>query len=247
MVRPGVPDGSDPSNPVRVYADGVFDMYHIGHAKVLEQAKKLFKHTYLIVGVSPDAETIEKKGKIVMNEFERVEILKHCKWVDEVICPCPWIITIDFLKEHNIHYVAHDDLPYDSAGSKDIYYDVKRLGMFRATQRTDGISTSDIILRIIKDYDMYVERSMQRGYDRKDIGVSATKVFRIKLKQQINKFKETLIKQQTKGKKMLNSFKIKKNEKNTSTLQPIVDMFQTLEYQTEELWHDFIGDYQGAK
>lgn len=36
MVREGVPDGSDPSNPVRVYADGVFDMYHIGHAKVLE-------------------------------------------------------------------------------------------------------------------------------------------------------------------------------------------------------------------
>ena len=36
MVNPGVPDGSDPKNPVRVYADGVFDMYHIGHAKVLE-------------------------------------------------------------------------------------------------------------------------------------------------------------------------------------------------------------------
>jgi FAD synthase len=30
------PDGNDPTNPVRVYADGVFDMYHIGHAKVLE-------------------------------------------------------------------------------------------------------------------------------------------------------------------------------------------------------------------
>ena len=68
MVRPGVPDGSDPSNPVRVYADGVFDMYHVGHAKVLEQAKKLFKHTHLIVGVSGDKETIEKKGKIVMSE-----------------------------------------------------------------------------------------------------------------------------------------------------------------------------------
>lgn len=102
-----------------------------------------------------------------MNEFERVEILKHCRWVDEVICPCPWVITIDFLRKHNIHYVAHDEIPYSSAGSGDIYDEVKRLvriieysfiiqGMFKATQRTDGISTSDIILRIIKDYDMYV-------------------------------------------------------------------------------------------
>jgi len=168
MVRPGVPDGNDPSNPVRVYADGVFDMYHIGHARVLEQAKKLFKHTYLIVGISGDKETIEKKGKIVMTETERTDILKHCRWVDETLCPCPWTITIDFLKAHNIHYVAHDDLPYahGSEGHDDLYYEVKMLGMFRATQRTEGISTSDIILRIIKDYDVYIERSLQRGYRR---------------------------------------------------------------------------------
>ena len=54
--------------------------------------------------------------------------------------------------------------------------------MFRATQRTEGISTSDIILRIIKDYDMYIERSLQRGYKRKDIGISKTKELRVKFK-----------------------------------------------------------------
>jgi len=68
-----------------------------------------------------------------MNEKERCDILRHCKWVDEVICPCPWVISIEFMEKNNLHFVAHDDLPYDSAGHGDIYYDIKKAGMFRAT------------------------------------------------------------------------------------------------------------------
>ncbi len=45
---------------------GVFDLFHFGHARVLEQAKRMYKHVYLIVGVSGDEETIAKKGKIIM-------------------------------------------------------------------------------------------------------------------------------------------------------------------------------------
>ena len=91
-------------------------MFHIGHARVLEQAKKLFPYVHLIVGVSGDEETAQKKGKIVMTEAERVDILRHCKWVDEIISPCPWIITLDFVNEHSIDFVAHDDKPYGSVG-----------------------------------------------------------------------------------------------------------------------------------
>lgn len=67
--------------------------------------------------------------------------------------------------------------------------------MFKATQRTEGVSTSDIILRIIKDYDMYVWRSLKRGYNRKDLGISAFKEQRIKFKEQYKEFKDSLDKE----------------------------------------------------
>ena len=57
--------------------------------------------------------------------------------------------------------------------------------MFKETQRTEGISTSDLILRILKDYDDYLWRSLQRGYTAKDMNISRFRATTLKLKHTV--------------------------------------------------------------
>ncbi|GMI98513.1 phosphorylcholine cytidylyltransferase [Hibiscus trionum] len=190
----------DPDRPVRVYADGIYDLFHFGHARSLEQAKKSFPNTYLLVGCCNDETTHKYKGKTVMTDAERYESLRHCKWVDEVIPDAPWVIDQEFLDKHNIDYVAHDSLPYaDTSGAaNDVYEFVKAAGKFKETKRTEGISTSDIIMRIVKDYNQYVLRNLDRGYSRKELGVSYVKEKRLRVNMRLKKLQEKVKEQQEK-------------------------------------------------
>jgi glycerol-3-phosphate cytidylyltransferase-like family protein len=120
--------------------------------------------------------THQKKGKTVMTDEERYESVRHCKWVDEVIENAPWIIDQKFLDTHHIDFVAHDDIPYISDGVQDVYAWIKFQGRFLATQRTDGISTSDLITRIVRDYDVYLRRNLERGISPKELNISLLKV-----------------------------------------------------------------------
>lgn len=115
----------------------------------LEQAKKAFPEVYLIVGVTGDEETHKRKGLTVLSGKQRAETVRHCKWVDEVIEDCPWIVTPEFLEKHQIDYVAHDDIPYGAEEGDDIYAPIKAAGKFLVTQRTEGVSTTGIITKYV--------------------------------------------------------------------------------------------------
>ncbi|KAG2231812.1 hypothetical protein BDF21DRAFT_416254 [Thamnidium elegans] len=178
--------------PVRIYCDGIYDLFHFGHAKALEQAKKSFPEVYLIVGVCSDEETHKRKGKTVMTDTERYEAVRHCKWVDEVVEAAPWFVNQEFLDKYQIDYVAHDAEPYQSSESGDVYAFAKAQGKFLPTQRTGGISTSDLITRIVRDYDSYLRRNLERGVSAKDLNISFLKEREIKTKKHIDDLKKQI-------------------------------------------------------
>ncbi|EGU82156.1 choline-phosphate cytidylyltransferase [Fusarium oxysporum f. sp. raphani 54005] len=178
--------------PVRVYADGVFDLFHLGHMRQLEQAKKAFPDTTLVVGVTGDHETHKRKGLTVMSAAERAETLRHCKWVDEVIEDCPWIVTPEFLDENKLDYVAHDDLPYGADEGDDIYQPIKAAGKFLVTQRTEGVSTTGLITRIVRDYEKYIARQFKRGTSRQELNVSWLKKNELDLKRHVQDLRENI-------------------------------------------------------
>ncbi|KAK8180563.1 hypothetical protein HDK77DRAFT_456540 [Phyllosticta capitalensis] len=180
--------------PVRVYADGVFDLFHLGHMRQLQQAKQAFPNTTLIVGVTGDKETHRRKGLTVMSARERAESVRHCKWVDEVIEDCPWVITDapGFLEKHAIDYVAHDDIPYGADEGDDIYAPIKKQGKFLVTQRTEGLSTTGIITRIVRDYEQYIQRQLKRGSSRQELNVSWLKKNELEIKRSVTELRESI-------------------------------------------------------
>ncbi|DAZ93570.1 TPA: hypothetical protein N0F65_009810 [Lagenidium giganteum] len=185
--------GTLTGRPLRLYADGIFDLFHFGHAKALEQCKKAYPNVYLIVGCNNDEMTHKLKGRTVMTDKERYESLRHCKWVDQVVEDAPWVITDEFLEEHQIDYVCHDALPYGDASGEaaegDVYARIKKMGKFLETKRTDGISTSDLIIRIISEYDTFIRRNLQRGYTGKEMNVPFMKEQSIKFDMAVDKVK----------------------------------------------------------
>lgn len=69
--------------PRTVITFGTYDVFHVGHLRLLTRAAQLGDR--LVVGVSSDALNISKKGRPpVFSEDERLEIVGALKCVDEV-------------------------------------------------------------------------------------------------------------------------------------------------------------------
>lgn len=150
--------------PVRVYCEGIWDLFHVGHARCMMQAKNVFPNVYLLVGISDEESTHDIKGITVNTENERINIVRHCRYVDEIVTGRKIRITPEFLEKHHIDFVAHDALPYITKHG-DFYQWMKDAGRFVATERTEGISTTDLITRVVEHHNAYCDRNESRGVE----------------------------------------------------------------------------------
>ncbi|XP_008244222.1 PREDICTED: ethanolamine-phosphate cytidylyltransferase [Prunus mume] len=147
----GFPWRRKKNRPVRVYMDGCFDMMHYGHCNALRQARALGDQ--LVVGVVSDAEIIANKGPPVTPLDERMIMVNAVKWVDEVIPDAPYAITEEFMKklfdEYNIDYIIHGDDPCVLPDGTDAYALAKKAGRYKQIKRTEGVSSTDIVGRML--------------------------------------------------------------------------------------------------
>ena len=115
---------------------GTFDLFHIGHLNILKRARMLGDR--LIVGISTDSFNLKKNKKTVIPYNERAEIIRHLRFVDQVIPESCWEQKHKDIIQHNVDIFV---MGHDWEGKFD---SLSTLCNVKYLPRTKGISTTKI-------------------------------------------------------------------------------------------------------
>ena len=115
---------------------GTFDMFHIGHLKLLQRLKDMADE--LIVAISTDEFNLGKGKKVMIPYEQRAEIVSNIKCVDRVIPEESWEQKVTDVKKYGIDIFAIGD---DWAGEFDF---LKEHCEVVYSERTKDISTTQL-------------------------------------------------------------------------------------------------------
>lgn len=120
---------------------GTFDVFHVGHLRILQRAAQLGDK--LIVGVSSDQLNYSKKQRFpIYNQNERIEIIHALACVNEVFVEESLELKRDYLLHYNANVLVMGD---DWAGKFDEFSDICQVVYL---PRTPSISTTTVIEKI---------------------------------------------------------------------------------------------------
>lgn len=115
---------------------GTFDMFHIGHLKLLRRLSEMADR--VIVGVSTDSFNALKGKKTLIPYEQRAAIVEAIDCVDMVIPEEAWEQKLTDVKKHNVDIFAIGD---DWKGKFDFLEDLCQVVYL---ERTKNISTTDL-------------------------------------------------------------------------------------------------------
>ena len=101
----------------RTIVSGFFNPLHGGHLDMIEEAKKL--GDYLIVIVNNDVQAVQKKGKIILDEQNRMRLVKALRDVDEAILSIDQDGTVSQSLKMVAEKYPEDDLTFANGGDRD--------------------------------------------------------------------------------------------------------------------------------
>ena len=130
-----------PRMPRTVITFGTFDVFHVGHLRVIERAAALGDR--LVVGVSADELNRRKKGREpVFSQGERLAIVAALKPVDEVFVEESLELKRDYIVQFGADVLVMGD---DWEGRFDEFRDICEVVYLT---RTPAISTTALIEKI---------------------------------------------------------------------------------------------------
>lgn len=160
----------------RILIPGIFDLLNVGHYKYIQEAKQLFRFTEIVIGIMDPKEEEKYFGLVAMTYDERFDLIQHVKYVDEVIGPCPWRLDKDFLDKHRIDFVVDNQFfQSDFEFYSHMFGEAEKLGKLKKMKKMDVPRSSEYLRRVLHDVDLYVVRSIKRGYTLEDLGIGVWK------------------------------------------------------------------------
>lgn len=143
-----IPVWPDSRQQCRVYTRMVADLFHEGHVNFLRAARAL--GTHLTVCVVSDERVAENKGKQpVMKQAERAAIVAACRYVDAVLTETPASVNPEYMQQHGFNIYTFACASEHERREKLELCASLPAEMIQELPYTPGISTSDIVLRII--------------------------------------------------------------------------------------------------
>ena len=130
----------------RYFIDGCFDGYHYGHVNALLQGKQTCD--VLVCGTHEDDELKKTKGSALFPYSERIFMLQHCRLIDVITEPVPYITSVLSLDSNNCTHFLHGNEDMTILNYVDPLYPIKKSGRYITYDRTVGISTTSLFYRL---------------------------------------------------------------------------------------------------